>query len=880
MKPGKIFNWLKRPLVAGTLVFATLLAINAVVTWQRYLLYKDSRNRELANAAEVAKDKIETTLTSSLSATKTLGYLVTRYGRVVDFDETARKILESNKHIDALELVEGGTITHVYPLQGNESVIGYNILTDSARNREALMTIQKRELYFAGPFKLKQGGVAIVGRLPLFINNKFWGFTVVLVKLNTLLKAAQLDSISDGPYIYQLSKVNPYTGKEEFFLPRPELFQNNPAAVSAEIPEGQWKIYVLPRGSETFVSPILAFSFLGFLLSALGGLFAWYIGKQPYELKKLVEEKTRLLSLSEESYRNILERVSDAFIALDLEWRFTYVNKKAGQMFNRDPAALMGKVIWNEFPQVPGRPFSKAFDKAMREQRYVYLEQFYEQFGFWLECHIYPSPNGITVFFRDVSVQKKISQELLHEKNLSDSIINSLPGVFYFYDRNGKFLRWNKNFEVVSGYYADEISKMHPLDFFDEPEKELLASRIAEVFEKGSSWVEAPFMTKYKEKIDYYFNGHMVTFEGEDYLIGMGIDITERLEAERQVMHEKMLSESIINSMPGIFYLSDINGGMLRWNKNFETITGYNAAEIRAMRVADFVDDDEKPLLMARKQVAINQGMTDIEAHILTKQKNKIPYWLSSMLTRYNDQPCLLGVGIDITARKKAEDQLKRSHEDIRRLNAYLQTVREEERAGIAREIHDELGQQLTGLKMDIAWLAKKVPSNDPAVIDKRAEMAKLIDNTVKTVRRISSDLRPGILDDLGLSAALEWQSAEFEKRTGIAFKFNSAINELTLDKKIATGIFRVFQEACTNIMRHSKATLVETSLQYWGNYVILTVKDNGVGFEAGRETESRTLGLLGMRERALMLGGELNIESQKNKGTEIVLRIPIPGVS
>jgi signal transduction histidine kinase len=216
-----------------------------------------------------------------------------------------------------------------------------------------------------------------------------------------------------------------------------------------------------------------------------------------------------------------------------------------------------------------------------------------------------------------------------------------------------------------------------------------------------------------------------------------------------------------------------------------------------------------------------------------------------------------------------------KTYEDIRRLNAHLQTIREEERASIAREIHDELGQQLTGLKMDTSWLNKKLSGKDEKLEHKLSDMLSLIDSTVKTVRRISSDLRPGVLDDLGLIAALEWQSSEFEKRSGIACNFTANYHEKEPDKKTAMGIFRVYQEALTNVMRHASATEVNAKLEKQNDHIILTVADNGKGFDSDSNMERKTLGLIGMKERALMMGGELHISSKKGVGTTVTLKIP-----
>jgi len=237
----------------------------------------------------------------------------------------------------------------------------------------------------------------------------------------------------------------------------------------------------------------------------------------------------------------------------------------------------------------------------------------------------------------------------------------------------------------------------------------------------------------------------------------------------------------------------------------------------------------------------------------------------------------------DITARKRSEKQLKDSREQLRALAAYLQSVREEERTRIAREVHDELGQALTGLKMDIAWMEKKIieASHKEDVgqfEEKLRELPGRVDAIIGAVRRIATDLRPPVLDDLGLVAAIEWQMQEFERRTGIKCEFHCKARYLELDSERATAVFRIFQETLTNIVRHADATNVTIQLEEFGGRLNLEVRDNGRGLTGGEVSNTRSLGLLGMRERATMLDGEVNIIGRRGKGTTVGVRIPLHG--
>lgn len=352
-------------------------------------------------------------------------------------------------------------------------------------------------------------------------------------------------------------------------------------------------------------------------------------------------------------------------------------------------------------------------------------------------------------------------------------------------------------------------------------------------------------------------------------------DITKRVLAEQLIQSEKFLSDSIINSLPGIFYMSEREGRLKRWNHNLEVITEYSADEIKKMDRLDFIDEEEKELLRTAINNVFLVGSAEVNAHLYTKSKKKIPYYFNGHKIKLNKTEYMIGVGIDISERTLAEKELMNYTQEIKKLTAYLDRVREEERSRIAREIHDELGQQLTGLKMDATWVAKAVNA-DEKLHKKLIGMLGLIDETVKTVRRISTDLRPGILDDLGLMAALEWQCTEFEKKSEIKCVFQSDLDDLVIERDRATGIFRIFQESLTNILRHADATRIESTVKQSENEIAFIIQDNGKGFDLSEIKKKETLGLIGMRERAMILGGNIRIESELGKGTSVILEVPI----
>ncbi|HRO71155.1 MAG TPA: PAS domain-containing sensor histidine kinase, partial [Chitinophagaceae bacterium] len=231
----------------------------------------------------------------------------------------------------------------------------------------------------------------------------------------------------------------------------------------------------------------------------------------------------------------------------------------------------------------------------------------------------------------------------------------------------------------------------------------------------------------------------------------------------------------------------------------------------------------------------------------------------------------------DITDRKKAQEKLSRSYEEIRRLASHLQDVREEERLIIAREIHDQLGQQLTIMKMDISWLKKRLDLPDNELASEKIEsLHSNIDDTIKTVRKIAADLRPGLLDDLGLGPAIEWHINEFEKRTGIEVEYEGLNEEIELSMAFKTGLFRIVQEALTNIAKYARARHVKVRLLREDEQLSLMVRDNGIGFDKEKVYAKKTYGIVGMRERTAMMGGKYQLETTPGMGTTILVQVPL----
>ncbi len=398
-------------------------------------------------------------------------------------------------------------------------------------------------------------------------------------------------------------------------------------------------------------------------------------------------------------------------------------------------------------------------------------------------------------------------------------------------------------------------------------------------------------------------------------------DVTERKLAERTLRESEERFRLLIQGVReyAIFQL-DPMGHVASWNAGAERLKGYASEEIIGKHFsvfyphADQMNDKPRHIL----ERAARHGQSEDEGWRIRKDGSR--FWANVVITALRDpKGSLVGFAkltrdmterrekeealtkakellelrveqrtavltrvnqelrTEITEREHAEEQLRTSVDQLRALAARLQNVREEERTCIAREIHDELGQVCTAIKMDLALIGRRLTKKQMQLRSKVDSAVQLVDNMIVTLRRIASELRPRTLDDLGLPAALESQAQEFESRTGIPCSLTLPKEPLILDADSATAIFRIFQESLTNVARHAHATRVGARLEREHDRLIFQVFDNGRGFDPEEAKAHKSLGLVGMQERALMLKGDLKIEGVPGAGTTMTLTIPLP---
>ena len=290
-----------------------------------------------------------------------------------------------------------------------------------------------------------------------------------------------------------------------------------------------------------------------------------------------------------------------------------------------------------------------------------------------------------------------------------------------------------------------------------------------------------------------------------------------------------------------------------------------------------FIHPDDKELLREKSQTALkNKPLSPFEFRIINKD-GRIRWVLGMYIPiNYIGKDALLGYYVDITKLKRAESDLEHSREQLRSLTTHLQSVREEERNRIAYELHDEMGQILTTIKMDLLGIVKRLHPDQRMIIGKTQSISKLIDIVLNKVKSISMELRPGMMNHLGLTTSIEWQAKEFQRSTGIRCEVKIPEEDIFWDPKGSTALSYIFQEILNNVSRHANATRVEIELRKTGNKIELLVIDNGRGVTEEQIARPQSFGLIGMRERVRSLNGEIEISGKKDKGTKIRISVPI----
>ncbi|MCW3106182.1 MAG: domain S-box-containing protein, partial [Segetibacter sp.] len=467
--------------------------------------------------------------------------------------------------------------------------------------------------------------------------------------------------------------------------------------------------------------------------------------------------------------------------------------------------------------------------------------------------------------------------------------VENTPLAIIEFDKDLFIKRWSKRAEEIFGWKESEAlgKNVYDPDFpviykEDIPQ----VDKINEQLMKGSVNRNLSLNRNYTKDGNIIYSEWYNSVLKDDHgnvitILSLVHNVTERKKAEEQKEFEQRDKEALINTTDDMIWSVSRDLKLIAVNKAYirviEALTGVTVKPGDEVLMPDVVPPEIVAFWKEAYDRALSGETFKKDTFIPAFNKSAESWRETSYHPIYKDETVVAVAcySRDITERKKAEKTLQQSYEEIRRLTEHLQKIREEERIHIAREIHDELGQQLTAVKMDVAWIDKKIPEETTDIKRKLKNMIELLDGSNQSIRRILSQLRPRILDDHGLLEAIEWLGWQFSETTGILVKFTTPEKDFKVTEEIVTCLFRVTQEAFTNITRYALSKNVSISISITEENIILIIEDNGIGFDTATVQTKKSFGILGMKERVLSLGGKFELVSSEGKGTKITVSLP-----
>lgn len=499
-------------------------------------------------------------------------------------------------------------------------------------------------------------------------------------------------------------------------------------------------------------------------------------------------------------------------------------------------------------------------------------------------------PQLFVAVVEDISERQRAEEALRRNEEKYRALVETTNDWLWEVNADGVYTYASPRVRDILGYEPEEVVGRRPSDFMPPAE----ARRVSELFAELAA-ERRPLILL--ENVNLHKDGTQVVLETSGLPIfddegnwqgyrGIDRDITPRKRAEEAYRESEVRFRSMAGNVPGMVFQFALQAeGELTFrfvSEGAYALCGENPQDLLddAPRFLSLLMPDDRVRFLA----GLGESVRDLrawnwEGRLVVAGDEKWINWRASP-RRLSDGTVLWdGVAVNVTETKTSQDALERSKKQLQALSDYLQTAREEEKAHIAREIHDELGGTLTALKMDAYWLAKKLPRELDGLQNKLMGMLAMMDGAVQTTRRICTELRPTVLDDLGLIAAIEWQVAEFEKRMAIECVFYRPARDVTLRESMAVALFRILQESLTNVARHAEASRVYVMYQATDTHVCLAIEDNGRGIAPRAMEAGHSHGLRGIRERVRHFGGDIDIIGEPGKGTSVLVQLPLPAL-
>jgi len=622
------------------------------------------------------------------------------------------------------------------------------------------------------------------------------------------------------------------------------------------------------------------------------------------ELNKELRQEVAEREQAQEELRKYADRISDlynnapcGYHSLDEDGVYVQVNDTELSWLGRTREEVVGRLHFKDvLAPAPEQSafFEKGFRKfvtegSIKDVEYQLVSKDGTTRSILLGATSVTNSEGQFVMSRatlyDITDRRR-AEELVErsEEKFARAFRSSPVGLAVTRLRDGRFVEVNEAGASFLGYSCEQLIGETTLSLELWPDLAERNRLIELLSQQGSVRdQEVTFLTKQGNERLCAFSAEPIEVDGEACVLSVLLDLTERRYMEKALKANEEVLRLFVRHTPAAIAMFDNDMRYLQVSDRFLTDYGLEGQDIIGKRHYDLFPDLPESWKEVHRRILAGAVERNDEDPYVDNDGN--PGWLQWESRPWRKPDGEIGGLIlftqVITERKRAETELRASEDRLRALSAKMQSAREEEGTRIAREIHDELGGSLTGLKWDLESIETKLQAanGNSTIADIRKQIGAIsgrIESTINTVRRISSELRPGVLDDLGLVAAIEWQAQQFQKRTGLKVHWESELDTVEVSREAATAVFRIFQEVLTNVLRHSQASNIHVRLLQHRHHLELSVVDDGRGITEAEKQNTESLGLLGMKERALLVGGEVSVTGSSEKGTTVVVTVPL----
>ena len=591
----------------------------------------------------------------------------------------------------------------------------------------------------------------------------------------------------------------------------------------------------------------------------------------------------------------ILENFTDSIIIIDLEGKIQYWNKGAEEIFHLKAEEVIGKgvdVLYNTDPVESKKYFQKVLEEKEVKNEWEGTRKDGSKFWLLVKTTLLKDKDGETIGYlgvsKDITEKKEFEQKVIKNESRYRKLLESAP-VAIIVIQNNKIEFANKAAaNLVQAENIEQLYSHQLMDFVHPDSKANVANRIVAVMSGEEITISEHKVIDLKGNIKEIESiGSLIDYEGKPAIQVIMHDISERNKAIAALKANEEKLTKITNEVPGIVYQLSVNKEGKTLIEFISNSKKFKIAEInRIAKIEDvypyiYPTDLENFKLSIRNSIA-NKSSWDHEFRFIYNNATSWVRGTSAVEEVENGTLKYTGFLKDINERKKIEQEIQKKNEKLNQLTQHLEKIRDEEKRKISREIHDGIGQELTGIKLELFWLKKKLAelenNNTLPVISKKVDhLIEIVGNTIENTRRIAHDLRPVLLDNLGLIPALEWLIQNFSNWNNIECISKLDLNGLELSQDATNTIFRIFQESLNNISKYAGADKTYISLVSDDENIIINIKDNGVGINLNELEHTNKLGLFNIKERVRDYNGEFNLNSKL--GTEIEISLPIKNI-